>query len=196
MLADRTEHPEPSETMPTPGASVRTRARGTPAVPLQLGRLPWALWPSGPWPSAPLPCEEHASFPIVQSIPRRARRRRRLSSPSARVRSRGTPAAPLHWVSQGPRRRNPKRPLLFWLVGAEGSVASRSLGESLPLHFTKGRQKCRGTFTCSNSSADCFLPTASHISFRALVAIGFSHPLAPRPGSGREARISLLSKDE
>jgi hypothetical protein len=26
MLADRTEHPEPSETMPTPGASVRTRA--------------------------------------------------------------------------------------------------------------------------------------------------------------------------
>src|SRR5580704_5494544 len=26
MPADRTEHPEPSETMPTPGASVRTRA--------------------------------------------------------------------------------------------------------------------------------------------------------------------------
>jgi hypothetical protein len=26
MLADRTEHPEPSVTMPTPGASVRTRA--------------------------------------------------------------------------------------------------------------------------------------------------------------------------
>ena len=26
MVADRAEHPEPSETMPTPGAAVRTRA--------------------------------------------------------------------------------------------------------------------------------------------------------------------------
>ena len=38
MRADRTEHPEPSET--TPGASVRTRgSRGTLAAPLHWGRF-------------------------------------------------------------------------------------------------------------------------------------------------------------
>ena len=40
MLGDRTEHPEPSETMLTPGASVRTRgSRGTLAAPLHWGRF-------------------------------------------------------------------------------------------------------------------------------------------------------------
>jgi hypothetical protein len=40
MLGDRTEHPEPSETMPMPGASVRTRgSRGTLAPPLHWGRV-------------------------------------------------------------------------------------------------------------------------------------------------------------
>jgi hypothetical protein len=48
MLGDRTEHPEPSETMLTPGASVRTRgSRGTLAAPLHWGALPWTPWPSG-----------------------------------------------------------------------------------------------------------------------------------------------------
>ena len=40
MLGDRTEHPEPSETMLTPGASVRTRgSRGTLAAPFHWGRF-------------------------------------------------------------------------------------------------------------------------------------------------------------
>jgi hypothetical protein len=56
MLGDRTEHPEPSETMPTPGASVRTRAvtrhSGGAA---SLGALAVDAVALGSWPSVPLP---------------------------------------------------------------------------------------------------------------------------------------------
>jgi hypothetical protein len=48
MLGDRTEHPEPSETMPTPGASVRTRrSRALWRRRFTGGALPWTPWPSG-----------------------------------------------------------------------------------------------------------------------------------------------------
>lgn len=56
MLGDRTEHPEPSETMPMPGASVRTRgSRGTLAPPLHWGRVAMDAVALGSWPSVPLP---------------------------------------------------------------------------------------------------------------------------------------------
>jgi hypothetical protein len=56
MLGDRTEHPEPSETMLTPGASVRTRgSRGTLAAPLHWGRFAMDTVALGSWPSVPLP---------------------------------------------------------------------------------------------------------------------------------------------
>ena len=56
-------------------------------------------------------------------------------------------------------------------------------GRVFPTPLYERKLKWRGIFSCSNSSADCFLPTVSLISFRGFAATAFSHPLPRRPGS-------------
>jgi hypothetical protein len=70
-----------------------------------------------------------------------------------------------------------------------------SSAPTLCVYYMKGSQQFRGTSTCSNSSADCCWPTASHTSFRASAAVGFPRPLPSRAGCAYPRRSSTPSGD-